>query len=64
MKFSDRESSKSKILLCPSASYTNPDEILSDTPRGTTFAGIGKVCSDSLTPNLKRAAKLRTQNYW
>lgn len=31
---------------------------------GTCFAGFGKVCSDTLIPNVKKAEKLRTQKYW
>ena len=31
---------------------------------GTTFAGYGKVCSESLTPFPARARSLRTRNYW
>ena len=34
------------------------------TPPGTTFAGSGPVCSESLTPFPEKAKKLRTQNYW
>ena len=32
--------------------------------KGTTFAGTGKVCSESLTPNPEKANRLRTQKYW
>lgn len=31
---------------------------------GTCFAGKGKVCAKTLTPNTKKAARLRTQKYW
>lgn len=34
------------------------------TCAGTCFAGMGKVCSKSLTPNPQRANHLRTQDYW
>lgn len=31
---------------------------------GTCFAGFEKVCSESLTPNPKKADRLRHQKYW
>lgn len=31
---------------------------------GTCFAGKGKVCSMSFTPDLKKSERLRTQAYW
>lgn len=37
--------------------------ILSDD-YGTNFAGAGKICDKSLTPNQVRAKRLRSQKYW
>lgn len=31
---------------------------------GTCFAGKGEVCNKTLTPNIKKADRLRSQKYW
>ena len=31
---------------------------------GTTFAGTGKVCDKTLTPNVVKADRLRNQKFW
>lgn len=33
-------------------------------PTGTCFAGFEKVCESSLTPNVRKADKLRNSKYW
>lgn len=35
-----------------------------DDGGGTCFAGFGKVCEESLTPDLAKADRLRHQTYW
>lgn len=31
---------------------------------GTCFAGKGKICDKTLTPDIKKANQLRFQRYW
>jgi len=31
---------------------------------GTCFAGKGEVCDKTLTPNTRKADRLRSQKYW
>lgn len=41
-----------------------PDSRRVEFHPGTTFAGTGKVCSESLTPDPVKAKRLRMQKYW
>ena len=53
--------SEEEILFASSSPDPELDKILNS---GTTFAGMGKVCSESLTPNPQKADYLREQKYW
>ena len=56
--------SEEEILFSAAAHRLSLQEEDDGTPPGTTFAGTGKVTSESLTPNPQKANRLRTQKYW
>lgn len=66
MKFSDCDARREKFIRHASLRFKQAisQENACHTKRGTTFAGTEKVCSDTITPNVAKANKLRVQNYW
>lgn len=60
-KFSPRSCSEEEIKFSASVRRLIDSDM---DDGGTTFAGTGKVCTDTLTPNLSKADRLRKQNYW